>query len=106
MKNTADVAGGKPIAVLLQSISDVSAINPLVAFYDIHGGKRSYSLILSRTPNETALNLLVISFSDVYLRCLYSGIKRERYVLVYMNKNSRNKNSAKVKSRNFSNDKG
>jgi hypothetical protein len=28
------------IAVLLQSISGVSAINPLVAFYDIHGGKR------------------------------------------------------------------
>jgi hypothetical protein len=35
----ADVTGGKPIAVLLQSIS-VSAINPLVAFYDIHGRKR------------------------------------------------------------------
>jgi hypothetical protein len=35
-----DVIGGKPIAVLLQSISGVSAINPLVAFYDIHGGKR------------------------------------------------------------------
>jgi hypothetical protein len=27
-------------AVLLQSISGVSDINPLVAFYDIHGGKR------------------------------------------------------------------
>jgi hypothetical protein len=39
MRNTADVTGGKPIAVLLQSISGVSAINPLVAFYDIHGGK-------------------------------------------------------------------
>jgi hypothetical protein len=34
------VTGGKPIAVLLQSISGVSAMNPLVAFYDIHGGKR------------------------------------------------------------------
>jgi hypothetical protein len=40
MSNTADVTGGKPIAVLLQYISGVSAINPLVAFYDIHGGKR------------------------------------------------------------------
>jgi hypothetical protein len=40
MRNTADVTGGKPIAVLLQSISGVSAINPLVAFCDIHGGKR------------------------------------------------------------------
>jgi hypothetical protein len=40
MKNTADVTGGNPIAVFLQSITGVSAINPLVAFYDIHGGKR------------------------------------------------------------------
>jgi hypothetical protein len=40
MRNTADATGGKPIADLLQSISGVSAINPLVAFYDIHGGKR------------------------------------------------------------------
>jgi hypothetical protein len=40
MKNTAVVTRGKPIAVLLQSVSGVSAINPLVAFYDIHGGKR------------------------------------------------------------------
>jgi hypothetical protein len=40
MRNTADVTGGKPIAVLLQSISGVSAINLLVALYDIHGGKR------------------------------------------------------------------
>jgi hypothetical protein len=40
MRNTADVTGGKPIAVLLQSISGVRAINTLVAFYDIHRGKR------------------------------------------------------------------
>jgi hypothetical protein len=40
MRNTADVTGGKPIAVLLQYISGVSAINPLVVFYDIHGGKK------------------------------------------------------------------
>jgi hypothetical protein len=40
MRNTADVTGGKPISALLQSISGESAINPLVAFYDIHGGKR------------------------------------------------------------------
>jgi hypothetical protein len=39
MRNTADVTGGKPIVVLLQSISGVSANNPLVAFYDIHGVK-------------------------------------------------------------------
>jgi hypothetical protein len=40
MRNTADVTGGKPIAIILPYISGVSAINPLVAFYDIHGGKR------------------------------------------------------------------
>jgi hypothetical protein len=40
MKNTADVTGGNPIAVLLQHISGVSATNLLMAFYDIHGGKR------------------------------------------------------------------
>jgi hypothetical protein len=40
MRNTAHVTGGKPIAALLQSISGVSAINPIVGFYDIHGGKR------------------------------------------------------------------
>jgi hypothetical protein len=40
MRNTADVTGGKPITALLQYISGVSAINPLVAFYDIHGEKR------------------------------------------------------------------
>jgi hypothetical protein len=33
------MTGGKPIAALLLSISGVSAINTLVAFYDIHGGK-------------------------------------------------------------------
>jgi hypothetical protein len=39
MRNTTDVTGGKPIAVRTQSISDVGAVNPLVAFYDIHGRK-------------------------------------------------------------------
>jgi hypothetical protein len=37
MRNTADVKSGKPIDVLLQYISGVSAINPLAVFYDIHG---------------------------------------------------------------------
>jgi hypothetical protein len=40
MRNIADVTGGESVAVLLESISGVSAINPLVALYDIHGGKR------------------------------------------------------------------
>jgi hypothetical protein len=48
MKNTTDVTGGKPIVVLFQFISGVSSFNPLVSFYDIHGGKREvpyYSFI-------------------------------------------------------------
>jgi hypothetical protein len=39
MGNTADVVGGQLIAVWSQFITGVSAINSLVAFYDIHGGK-------------------------------------------------------------------
>jgi hypothetical protein len=54
MRNTADVTVGKPIAVLLQSISGVSAINPLVAFYDIYGGKRG-SIILFCLGHQTRL---------------------------------------------------
>jgi hypothetical protein len=52
MRNTANVKG-KPIAVLLQYISGVSALNPLVAFYDIHGRKWHYSFILSTTRDIT-----------------------------------------------------
>jgi hypothetical protein len=40
MKNTPDVTDGKPIVGLLQSISGISAINPLVAIYDIHKEER------------------------------------------------------------------
>jgi hypothetical protein len=46
------VTGGKNIAILLQSISGVSAINPLVAFYDIHGGKREV-LFFDFVPDTT-----------------------------------------------------
>jgi hypothetical protein len=43
VRNTADVTGGKPIAVFSQSMSGVNAINPIVALYDIHGRKRGPS---------------------------------------------------------------
>jgi hypothetical protein len=46
------VIGGKLIAVLLQSIREVSSINPLVAFNDMEEKERCYSFILSRTPYE------------------------------------------------------
>jgi hypothetical protein len=73
MRNTADVADGKPIAVLLQSISGVSAINPLVAFYVIHGRKRevlffcmsySYHHFIDRVPNRFISNILLIDVFD------------------------------------------
>jgi hypothetical protein len=63
MRSTADVAGGKPIAVLLQPISDVSAINPLVAFYDIHGGKREvlYFYIVPDTTRDYIMIIMIIT---------------------------------------------
>jgi hypothetical protein len=61
MRNTADVTGGKPIAVLLQSILDVSATNPLVAFYDIHGGKRDV-LFFYFVPDTTRDTYSFISY--------------------------------------------
>jgi hypothetical protein len=39
MRKIADVTGGKPIAVLLHSISGVSAINLLLNTADVTGGK-------------------------------------------------------------------
>jgi hypothetical protein len=59
MRNTAVVTGGKPIAVLLQSISGVSAINPLVAFYDIYGGKREV-LFFYFVPDTTIIISLLM----------------------------------------------
>jgi hypothetical protein len=61
MRNTADVIGGKPIAVWTQSISRV-AINPLVAFYDIHR-RKGEMLFLSRTPHETILKHDITQFA-------------------------------------------
>jgi hypothetical protein len=54
MRNTADVTGGKPIAVLLQSISGVIAINPFVAFYNIRGGNENdpNSVLTHKVPIE------------------------------------------------------
>jgi hypothetical protein len=52
MRKTADVTGGN----LLQSISGVSAINPSVAFYDIHGGKKEV-LFLYFCPGHHTSNI-------------------------------------------------
>jgi hypothetical protein len=71
MRNTADVIGGKSIVVLLQSILDVSAINPLLAFYDIQEGRRKEererccSFILSGSPHE--IYVCMYSFSQRFV---------------------------------------
>jgi hypothetical protein len=62
MRNTADVTGGKPIAVVLQSISGESAINHLVAFYDINGGKREV-LFFYFVPDTTRDCMVVVYIS-------------------------------------------
>jgi hypothetical protein len=69
MRNTADLTGGKPIAVLLQPISGVSAINPLVVvFYDIHGGKREV-LFFYFVPDTTRDYIILISLCQLFF-CL------------------------------------
>jgi hypothetical protein len=57
MSTTADVTGGKPIAVLSQSISGVNAINSLVAFYDVHGRKRKVLCAIIFPGHHTSLIL-------------------------------------------------
>jgi hypothetical protein len=62
MKNTADVTGG------------VSAINPLVPFYDIHGGKREV-LFFYFVPDTTRDTFTAFHF--LILIIFFSGQKRE-----------------------------
>jgi hypothetical protein len=60
MRNTAEVIDGKPIAVLLQSITGGDAVNLLVTFYDIHGRKREV-LLFYFVPATTRDNERVIT---------------------------------------------
>jgi hypothetical protein len=78
MRNTADVTVGKPIAVLLQSISGVSAINPLVAFYDIHGGKREVLYFVPDTTrdykrDESIKKAFQINFYYIVISSIMNG---------------------------------
>jgi hypothetical protein len=59
MRKTADVTGGKPIAVSLQAISNGDAVNSLVAFYDIHGRKREVLSSVPDTRDYYAFGLLL-----------------------------------------------
>jgi hypothetical protein len=65
---SADVTGGKPIAVWSQPNSGVSAVNPLVAFYDIHGRKREV-LLFYFVPHS--MNTEMFAHKCLY----YAGIK-------------------------------
>jgi hypothetical protein len=76
MRNTADVTGAKPFAILSQSISGVSAINPLVLFYDIHGGKREVlffhnSIKQSRFPLTVPMSALIIKTTQMILMRIF-----------------------------------
>jgi hypothetical protein len=68
------VTGGNPIAVLLQSISGVSAINPLVAFYDIHGGKREvlFFYFVPDTTRDYILYIYLIETHNIMQFCITS----------------------------------
>jgi hypothetical protein len=60
MRNTADVTGGKPIAVCLQSISGGDAVNPLVTFYDVHGGKKEV-LFFYFVPDTIQVDIKILN---------------------------------------------
>jgi hypothetical protein len=65
------VIGGKPIAVFLQSISGISAINPLVAFYDIHGGKRVelfFYFVPDTTRDEKSYTVFINAVRNVEIK--------------------------------------
>jgi hypothetical protein len=74
MRNTAYVTGSKPIAVLLQSISGVSAINPLVTFYDIHGGQRKV-LFFYFVPDTTSALIVICNSKIGNCYLLNDGLK-------------------------------
>jgi hypothetical protein len=67
--HTADVTVNKPIAVWSQYISGVNAINPLVAFYDIHGRKREvlfFYFVPDTTRGHWFDKLFLIPLSHVF----------------------------------------
>jgi hypothetical protein len=76
MRNTADVTGGKLIAVLLQSISGVSVINPLVVFYDIYGGKREvlFLYFVPDTTRDIVLSTLLHNWQETLVTGLVTTV--------------------------------
>jgi hypothetical protein len=82
MRNTADVTGGKSIAVLFQSILGVSAINLLVAFYNVHGGKREV-LFFYFVPDTTREIIIkkVQTFKRYQLFLANAMIRQVHYII-------------------------
>jgi hypothetical protein len=70
MSNTADVTGGKPIAVWSHSISGVNAINPLIAFYDILGRKRGAFLLFCPGTTWDYMFIINITYKCTIYVCL------------------------------------
>jgi hypothetical protein len=62
MRNIADVSDGKRIAIRSQSIRGMSAVNPLIAFYDINDRKGEVLFFFSvpATSRDYLLNLFII----------------------------------------------
>jgi hypothetical protein len=70
------VTSGKPIAALLQPILGVNAINPLVAFYDIHGGKREVLFFFFLPDTTRDRHLVTVNFYFYYLNIKQLRAKR------------------------------
>jgi hypothetical protein len=84
MKNTEDVTGGKPLAVLLQSISGVSAINPLVAINDIHGMKGEV-LFFCNVPDTTRdlYHYYIGGMCNMYYNIICHGAYNDYYYVLW-----------------------
>jgi hypothetical protein len=67
MRNTADVTGDNSIAIWAQSISDVSAINPFIAFYDERQNKRDAILLHQSRLKKWKINKYS-RHSPIYIR--------------------------------------
>jgi hypothetical protein len=66
MKNTADVTGGKPITVLLQSISGVSAMNSFYPLLRHPWKKERGAILLFRPGHHTRPYSFLITIKDNY----------------------------------------
>jgi hypothetical protein len=95
-RNTADVTGGKPIAILSQSVSGVSAINPLVAFYDIHE-KRGEVLFFCSVPDTTR----DIEYLFIYSFVRENTISRTNYVLKNVKLNQKQDKETRIERNNL-----